>query len=68
VVGVLLGLVAQWCLPHVYAAQTTIRFSLGAANSGDDNADRTLTTQTVLIHRPGRAAAGGRQHGVRSTT
>lgn len=49
VVGVVLGLVATVVLPHVYAAQTTIRFSLGASSSGDDNADRTLTTQTVLI-------------------
>jgi capsular polysaccharide biosynthesis protein len=49
VLGVVLGLVATVVLPHVYAAQTTIRFSLGANDSGDDNADRTLTTQTVLI-------------------
>jgi uncharacterized protein involved in exopolysaccharide biosynthesis len=49
VLGVVLGLVATVVLPHVYAAQTTIRFSLGNNDSGDDNADRTLTTQTVLI-------------------
>jgi capsular polysaccharide biosynthesis protein len=49
VLGVMLGLVATVVLPHVYAAQTTLRYSLGDAASGGDNADRTLTTQTVLI-------------------
>ena len=48
-VGIALGGVATVVLPHVYAAQTTIRYSLGQGAASDDNADRTLTTQTVLI-------------------
>ncbi|MBO0873982.1 MAG: hypothetical protein J2P19_11375 [Pseudonocardia sp.] len=48
VLGVALGLVATMALPHVYAAQATIRYNLSdSASSGD--ADRTLTTQTVII-------------------
>jgi capsular polysaccharide biosynthesis protein len=49
VVGVLLGLVATFALPHVYGAQTTVRYNLSADSSGANDADRTLTTQTVLI-------------------
>ncbi|WP_156935279.1 hypothetical protein [Pseudonocardia spinosispora] len=49
VLGLLGGLVATMVLPHVYAAQTTIRYSLGDQGSGSSDADRTLTTQTVMI-------------------
>jgi uncharacterized protein involved in exopolysaccharide biosynthesis len=47
VAGALLGLLATVVLPHVYAAQTTIRYSVG--EGGSDAADRALTTQTVII-------------------
>jgi capsular polysaccharide biosynthesis protein len=47
VVGLLGGLVATLVLPHVYAAQTTIRYSLSEQSS--DDPDRVLTTQTVII-------------------
>lgn len=49
VLGLLGGLIATMVLPHIYAAQTTIRYSLGEKSSDSDNADRTLTTQTVII-------------------
>jgi uncharacterized protein involved in exopolysaccharide biosynthesis len=49
VLGAVGGLVATLVLPHIYAAQTTVRFNLGDASSGGDSADRTLATQTVLI-------------------
>jgi capsular polysaccharide biosynthesis protein len=49
VLGAVGGLVATLVLPHVYAAQTTIRFNLGEGASSSDNADRALATQTVLI-------------------
>jgi capsular polysaccharide biosynthesis protein len=49
VLGALGGLVATFVLPHIYAAQTTVRFSLGETSSSSDNSERTLTTQTVLI-------------------
>ncbi|WP_084210796.1 hypothetical protein [Pseudonocardia acaciae] len=48
VLGVALGLVATMALPHVYAAQATIRYNLSDRSSAGD-ADRTLTTQTVII-------------------
>ncbi|GAA5160085.1 hypothetical protein GCM10023321_42140 [Pseudonocardia eucalypti] len=46
VIGVALGFVATIALPHVYAAQTTIRYNLSDRSS---DAERTLTTQTVII-------------------
>lgn len=49
VLGVALGLVATVVLPHVYAAQATVRYNLSSRSGGGDDADRTLTTQTVLI-------------------
>jgi uncharacterized protein involved in exopolysaccharide biosynthesis len=49
VVGVAGGLLASVVLPHIYAAQTTIHYNLSNQSGTDDNADRTLTTQTVLI-------------------
>lgn len=49
VLGVALGLFATLALPHVYAAQSTIRYNLGESASGSGDADRTLTTQTVII-------------------
>jgi len=47
VLGLALGLIATIVLPHVYAAQTTIRYNLG--ENANDDPDRTLSTQTVLI-------------------
>ena len=47
VLGLLGGLVATLVLPHVYAAETTVRYSLGQAGSADS--ERTMNTQTVLI-------------------
>jgi uncharacterized protein involved in exopolysaccharide biosynthesis len=49
VLGALGGLVSTFVLPHVYVAQTTIRYSLSQNPSASENADRTLTTQTVQI-------------------
>jgi hypothetical protein len=50
VLGALGGLVASLVLPHIYAAQTTVRFNLGAdAAAANDDSDRLLTTQTVVI-------------------
>jgi capsular polysaccharide biosynthesis protein len=49
VLGLGLGLIASIALPHIYAAETTIRYNLGETSATSDNADRTLTTQTVLI-------------------
>lgn len=49
VLGALGGLVAAFVLPHVYAAQTTVRYNLGQSAASGDDADRALTTQTVLI-------------------
>jgi uncharacterized protein involved in exopolysaccharide biosynthesis len=49
VLGVAVGLMATVVLPHIYAAQTTIHYNLSNRDGTDDNADRTLTTQTVLI-------------------
>jgi capsular polysaccharide biosynthesis protein len=49
VLGAVGGLVATLVLPHIYAAQTSIRYNLSEASSGGDSADRALATQTVLI-------------------
>ncbi len=47
VVGAALGLLAASVLPKEYAAQSSIRYTIGRGSSGD--ADRVLATQTVLI-------------------
>lgn len=47
VVGAALGLLVASVLPKEYAAQSSIRYTIGRGSSGD--ADRVLATQTVLI-------------------
>jgi capsular polysaccharide biosynthesis protein len=49
VLGALGGLVATLVLPRVYVAQTTVHYSLSQSAAVSDDADRALTTQTVLI-------------------